>query len=151
MSYKRREFPIGLALAAPVLLIAALSFLFLGGKEEKAAADSTLEAGIGYLELLEKKDPANVIEARRQIYDTKLAARRDQLVNQLTNGSVDPFTMFKDYCIMGDSRAVGFWYHHYLDKSRCIADGGHTIRDITANMDALVPVSYTHLTLPTKA
>ena len=141
MSYKRREFPIWLALAAPVLLIAALSMVFRGGKDEKAAVDSTLDAGIRYLEVLEKKDPAEVMAVRRQISDRKLAAQRDQLVTQLTSGGMDPFSMFKDYCIMGDSRAVGFWYHGFLDKSRCIADGGHTIRDITANMDALVKMN----------
>ena len=141
MSNRRREFPIWLALAAPVLLIAALSVVFLGGKDEKAAADSTLDAGIAYLEALEKKDPADVMAVRKQIYETKLAAQRDLLVTQLTSGGMDPFSMFKDYCIMGDSRAVGFWYHGFLDKSRCIADGGHTIRDITANMDALVAMN----------
>ena len=141
MSRKRREFPIWLALAAPLLLAAALSMVFLGGKDKKAAQDSSLDAGLGYLEVREKQDPAQVMAVRKQIYDAKIAAQREQLVNQLTSGGMDPFSMFKDYCIMGDSRAVGFWYHGYLDKSRCIADGGHTIRDITANMDALVAMN----------
>ena len=41
---------LGVLYASFVLLIAALSIVFLGGKDEKAAADSTLDAGISYLE-----------------------------------------------------------------------------------------------------
>lgn len=141
MSKFQKDFPLWLAIAAPVLLIAAVCVFFIGGQEEKAAANNETAAGIAYLEVLEKKDPADVKQVREEIYNRKIDAQRDQLVQQLVSGDKDPFTMFKDYCIMGDSRAVGFWYHGFLDKSRCIADGGHTIRDITANMDKLVEMA----------
>jgi len=141
MSRRQKGFPLWLAILAPVLLVAALSMFFIGGQEEKAAAEDDISAGVKYLEILEQKDPEEVIQVRKQIYQRKIDAQRDQLVASLTDGTKDPFTMFKDYCIMGDSRAVGFWYHGYLDKGRCIADGGHTIRDITANMDKLVEMN----------
>ena len=141
MSKHYKEFPLWLAIAAPVLLTAAICVFFISGQEPKAAATDQTAAGIAYLESLEKKDPAEVEKVRKEIYDRKLAAQRDQLVQQLVSGDKDPFTMFKDYCIMGDSRAVGYWYHGFLDKGRCIADGGHTIRDITANMDKLVEMA----------
>jgi len=141
MARREKGFPLWLALAAPVMLAAFVVLIFLGGKDEKAAENDAVSAGIEYLEVLEQKDHAHVVRARKEIYDRKLDAQRDQLVAQLTDGSVDPFSMFKDYCIMGDSRAVGFWYHKYLDKGRCIADGGHTIRDIITNMDKLVEMN----------
>lgn len=141
MSRRNKDFPLWLAILAPVLLIAAIVTIMIGGNEEKAAANNELAAGIEYLEVLEKKDPSTVIQVRKNIYDRKLDAQRDQLVQELVNGDKDPFTMFKDYCILGDSRAVGFWYHKFLDKNRCIADGGHTIRDLAANIDKLVEMN----------
>ena len=39
------------------------------------------------------------------------------------------------YVILGDSRAVGFYYFDFLEKSRVLADGGNTIRDVAAHMD----------------
>jgi len=141
MSKYQKDFPLWLAIAAPFLLIAAICIFFIGGQEKKAAAVDQTAAGIAYLEILEKKDPEEVERVREEIYDRKIDAQREQLVQQLVSGDKDPFTMFKDYCIMGDSRAVGFWYHKYLDKGRCIADGGHTIRDITANMEKLVEMA----------
>lgn len=136
-----REFPLWLAILAPILLIMVISMMLLGGREQAAAQNSVLDAGIEYLEERERKDPAEVIQVRKDIYKAKLDAQRDQLVASLTDGTKDPFSMFKDYCVMGDSRAVGFWYRNFLDKSRCIADGGHTIRNIVENMDRLVEMN----------
>lgn len=141
MSRKQKGFPLWAAMIAPVLLIAVLCTLLLGGKGKAATVNSEVAPGLEYLEVLEKKDPAEVMQVRKDIFQRKLDAQRDQLVAQLTDGSRDPFSMFKDYCIMGDSRAVGFWYHGFLDKGRCIADGGHTIRDIVTNMDKLVEMN----------
>ena len=141
MSKYQKDFPLWLAIVAPVLLVAALVTFFIGGKDRQAAAVDQTAAGIAYLESLEQKDPSEVESIRKGIYERKLAAQRDQLVQQLMTEMDDPWGMFRDYCIMGDSRAVGFWYHKFLDKGRCIADGGHTIRNITANMDKLVEMA----------
>ena len=42
---------------------------------------------------------------------------------------------------MGDSRAVGFWYRNFLERSRVLADGGHTIRNIEKQMDTLISLN----------
>lgn len=141
MSRYDKGFPLWLAIAAPVLLVVALSMILIGDREVNASAEDVLAPGVEYLAALERKDPEDIMQVRRDIYDRKIDAQRDILVQQLVNGDKDPFSMFKDYCIMGDSRAVGFWYHKYLDKGRCIADGGHTIRNITENMDKLVEMN----------
>ena len=141
MSKYQKDFPLWLAIVAPGLLVAALVTFFIGGKEPKAAAVDKTAAGITYLEALEQKDPSEVEQIRKDIYQRTQDAQRDQLVQQLMNEMDDPWGMFREYCIMGDSRAVGFWYHKFLDKSRCIADGGHTIRNITENMDKLVEMA----------
>ncbi len=137
---KRNGFPVlPLAIVLVVLVLALMGALF-GGSDEETPEDITA-AGIAYLEQRENKDPASVMQVRQAIYQAKIDEQRMQLVEQLTNGTMDPFSLFKDYVMMGDSRAVGFWYRNFLDKSRCIADGGHTIRNITANMDKLVEMN----------
>ena len=111
------------------------------GNRNKDTVDPQIEVGIAYLEALEQKDPADVQAVRKQIHQAHLDAQRDALLQQLNNGTLDPFSLFKDYVIMGDSRAVGFWYRDFLDKSRVLADGGHTIRNIPDQMDALVALN----------
>ena len=130
-----------LQLCAGGLLLTLVMNITACVSRNKAPELSPVEQGIAYLESLEQKDPSEVESIRKGIYERKLAAQRDQLVQQLMTEMDDPWGMFRDYCIMGDSRAVGFWYHKFLDKGRCIADGGHTIRDITANMDRLVEMA----------
>ncbi len=136
-----RGFPLWLALLAPVLLVLVVCMMLFGGPKEKVKVEDVLAPGIEFLEAQEKKDPQQVIQVRKEMYQAKIDAQRDQLVQSLVNGDTDPFSMFKDYCVMGDSRAVGFWYRKFLDKSRCIADGGHTIRNIVENMDKLVEMN----------
>lgn len=130
--------PIGVVL---VIFLAISLFGSLFGGNGEAEADERTAAGIAYLESLEKKDPATVMEVRQKIYQAEIDAKRDQLVAQLTSGTMDPFSMFKDYVVLGDSRAVGFWYRDFLDRSRVLADGGHTIRNLAGYVDTLVDMN----------
>ena len=132
--------PLAIVIAAAVLRIAIMGAL--SGREQAAVDDVTAE-GIAYLEALEQKDPAAVMQVRQQIYDAKIDAQRDQLGAQLNNGSTDPFSLFQNYVLMGDSRAVGFWYHNYLEKGRTFCDGGHTIRKLEEYMDTVVSMEPT--------
>ena len=141
MKQKRKQnLPILPIALVAVLLAAVLLWGLFGGSEEKNMAEA-VQAGVSYLESLEKKDPAAVQQVRKEIYQKKLDAQRDQLLKQLTDGTIDPFSLFKDYVVMGDSRAVGFWYRDFLDKGRVLADGGHTIRNIPDQMDTLVSLN----------
>ena len=141
MARRHSDYPVWPIVFLPVLLILVSTMLFMGGKDEKAAQDNSLTPGIDYLESLERKDPQQVIQTRKDMYQAKLDAQRDQLVADLNSGSTDPFSLFKDYVVMGDSRAVGFWYHKFLDKSRCFCDGGHTIRKLEEYMDQVVALN----------
>ena len=126
--------------AAMVGLFLLVLFYVLGGNGNDTP-DPQIEAGIAYLEALEQKDPADVQAVRKQIHQAHLDAQRDALLKQLEDGTIDPFSLFKDFAIMGDSRAVGFWYFDFLDKSRVLADGGHTIRNIPEQMETLVELN----------
>lgn len=142
----KKEFPIvpvALTAAALILLIAVLGALQSGGGE---AVDLTKD-GVAYLEALEKKNPNDVIQVRRQIQQAKLDAQRDEMIRQVEAGEVDPFSLFQDFVIMGDSRAVGFWYFGFVDQARTLTGAGHTIRDLQAQMDTLVSMNPRYIYL----
>ena len=141
----RKEFPIVpvvIGTAVLIMLIAVLGVLSSGGDE----VDLT-KPGIAYLEALEKKDPNDVIQVRRQIQQAKLDAQRDEMIRQVEAGEVDPFSLFQDFVIMGDSRAVGYWYFGFVDQARTLTGAGHTIRDLAAQMDALVSMNPRYIYL----
>lgn len=124
--------------AVLVVVAAVVLVLTLGGKEkaQQQAADP-VEAGRAYLASLEAKDPNAVSAVREEIFMRRMADQKETLLQQILAGETDPFPLFQDYVIMGDSRAVGFWYHDFLDQSRVLADGGNTIRIIPERLAAL--------------
>ena len=138
MSKNQKKLPIGPigAVAAACLLLILAGSLF--GSRETAEADEAVAAGVAYLEALEQKDPADVMAVRQAIYQAEIDAQRDQILLQLNNGTMDPFSLIKDYVLLGDSRAVGFWYRNFLDKNNVLADGGHTIRNLASYVDTIV-------------
>ena len=141
MKKQRKNLPV-----PPVLLLAAAALavfvlVAFGGGSEDQEVQQEISAGIAYLESLERKDPAVVQNIRKEIRAAQLEAQRDELLAKLESGETDPFSLFKDYVVMGDSRAVGFWYRDFLDKGRVLADGGHTIRNISEQMDTLVSLN----------
>lgn len=139
MTKQRHSFPI--VPVAIVAVVALVLILFISGLSSKEEQVGDTQAGIAFLQSLENKDPEAVMEVRRGYEKAKLNAKREQMIRELTNGSVDPFSYFKDYVVMGDSRAVGFWYRDFLERSRVLADGGHTIRNIEKQLDTLVSLN----------
>ena len=139
MTKKKKNLPI-IPIAIGVVLLAVM-LLLLGGNSGKDAADEEIRKGLAYLQSLEEKDPADVQQVRKAIRQRELDEPREELLEQLTNGSIDPFSLFQDYVVMGDSRAVGFWYRNFLDKGRVLADGGHTIRNIPDQIETLVTLN----------
>ena len=138
MSKYQKKLPIVPIVAVLVILLVITLGGALFGAEEKAEADEAVAAGIAYLEALEQKDPADVMQVRQDIYQAEIDAKRDQILLQLNNGTMDPFSLIKDYVLLGDSRAVGFWYRNFLDKNNVLADGGHTIRNLASYVDTIV-------------
>lgn len=136
--------PIALVLA--VLLVLSMFGALFGGSDEKDTQDITA-AGIAYLAELEQKDPGVVMQVRKDIYQAEIDAQRDLLVRQLATGETDPFSLFKDYVLLGDSRAVGFWYRNFLDRGRVLADGGHTIRNLKGYVDTIVEMNPSQIFL----
>ena len=118
-----------------VLLVAVVVLLVI--RPWKQEPPDVTAPGIAYLEALEKKDPDAVLEVLRQRRQDELKALREELLRQIRDGEADPFTQFQDSVIMGDSRAEGFWYFGFVDKTRTLTGAGHTILDITKQLDQL--------------
>lgn len=135
MTEKKVNLPLLLLIGAIVVALLVLAlFLIIGSKGDDMELTDQVWAGREYLASLEKKDPETVKQVRKELFQEQVQQQientTDPLIEQLMNGETDPFTLFKDYAILGDSRAVGFWYWGFLEKDRCLSDGGHTIRMI---------------------
>lgn len=147
MRNQKKKLPImPIALVLVVLLVLSMAGALFGGSDKKAE-DEITAAGIAYLAELEQKDPGVVMQVRKDIYQAQIDAQRDLLVRQLATGETDPFSLFKDYVLLGDSRAVGFWYRNFLDKGRVLADGGHTIRNLKGYVDTIVQMNPSQIFL----
>lgn len=139
----RRRLPL-----VPILICtaaAALALLLpLGGSEP---SDVTVQ-GVAYLESLEQKDPNAVDQVLRQRRLAELEAQREELLRQVKAGERDPFTLFQDAVILGDSRAVGFFYYGFVDESRDLTGSGDTILSIRSHLDTLEAINpkYVYLT-----
>ena len=137
--------PVYLILGAAVLLAVILIIVLSGGKN--AAEDARVAEGVAYLEQLEARDPGRVDEILRERREAQLAAEREALLQSLYSGEQDVWPLFTDFVLLGDSRAVGFWYYHFLDKERVLADGGDTIRKVEEHLDEIVALHPSYIFL----
>lgn len=118
----------------PVILcvLAAIVVIMLpqSGRQQTPELSAAAQQGVAFLDSLAQKDPAAVRQVRREIYIQKMLQQRDTLTQQIMTGAADPFPLFEDYALLGDSRAIGFYYSEFLEADRVLADGGNTIRII---------------------
>ena len=134
---KKQKRPNYILFAAILLAAAAVVLLLTFGGKDKQAEDAAALAGREYLASLEEKDPETVRKVREEIYFRRMEEQKDALTESIINGETDPFPLFQDYAVLGDSRAVGFWYHDFLEEDRVLADGGNTIRIIPDRLGEL--------------
>lgn len=142
-AFKRLFLIMDIVMAVVILFITAVHFMPADVRE----LSEDEKSGMSYLKRLESQDVLEVERIRSEKRREQIKAERDERVARLTDGSTDVWSLFEDYSIMGDSRAVGFYYHDFLPKDRVIADGGWTIRDIEPNIDSVRAVSPDHVYL----
>ncbi|MBQ9544661.1 MAG: hypothetical protein IJV00_06005 [Clostridia bacterium] len=100
----------------------------------------------------EEKERKRLLEEQRREEEERRAAEGwepteyqksvQERIDEIRSGKVNVWSLFSDAVIMGDSRAVGFWYYRFLPRSRILADGGHNIRKILdqlGDLKALAP------------
>ena len=92
---------------------------------------SDTDEGVAYIKGLEQTDTTAIEEKVKEL-------RRAERIKAMEAGDFDVWSMFTDTAILGDSRAVGFSYHEFVDENRVFAEGGATIRNIEQYTDQLV-------------
>ena len=133
-----------LLLAAVVVILAVVLIVV---RHSRTAKSPDVQAGVAYLESLEQQSAADVEAQIKQINKERLAKSRAEIIRKLQDGELDVWAQFQDYVLMGDSRAVGYEYWHFLPDDRVIASAGATIREITNNMDAVVAMNPSYVFL----
>lgn len=140
-----------------LLCAVLLTVWVLGSMPAAPKEGAAVAAGTAYLDSAAAKDASAIAETLREREKQRRAEllaqqkkeERDALVAKITSGELDIWSMFDSYVILGDSRAVGFYYFDFLEKSRVLADGGNTIRDVAAHMDDTALCSRTMSTCAT--
>ena len=135
----RRKGVGGAILLLPVvlLLIAVILLLTRGARRERAQEAASVAAGVDYIRALELMDPGEVESQIKANRAQELAAMRQQRLADLESGAIDVWSLFEDYVIIGDSRALGFSYYGHLPEDRVIAELGATIMGVEEKLDMI--------------
>lgn len=136
----------------PVVLVAIVVLLIvlaakLGRTTDSTQQDSTLTPGLNYLQELEEKSPDNVERIIKEYRQQELLAQREARLAQLESGEISVWSLFDDYALLGDSRAVGFEYYDYLDPNRVMAEAGATILALQEHIPDIVALNPSYLFL----
>ena len=133
----------GAILILPVLLllIAVILLLTRSARRERMQEAASAAAGVDYIRALELMDPGEVESQIKAIRAQELAAMRQQRLDDLASGAIDVWSLFEDYVIIGDSRALGFSYYGHLPEDRVIAELGATILGVEEKLDMIRPLN----------
>lgn len=143
-SMKKRKFPYQYALILVVVVVLIIVAVHAAAKD---AEKQDTQAGIDYLEAMEQKVPDAVEEEIRAIQQQRREAEREELLRKLSSGELDVWSMFQDYVILGDSRAVGFSVYGFLDEENVLAVNAETIFSIDDHYDEIRAVNPSYIFL----
>ena len=130
-----------LLLAAVLAVLAAVVVIIRAHRA--GSRSSAVSAGIAWLEAQEARDIDEVQQKLLEQKQKRMNEEREKRRKELTDGTVDVWSLFRDCAIMGDSRAVGFSYFEFMPEERVIAGAGWTIRDIEEHLEELKAVNPT--------
>ena len=119
-----------------LMVLTAVAFGHTSAPKASASAE-----GAAFLTQAAQKDPAVVESVLHERYVRALelqALSDDPDADAEGEFSLkEIWSKFQDFVLLGDSRAVGFYYYKFLDKSNVFAEGGNTIRDIPKSLDTI--------------
>ena len=121
---------------ALVLLVVVILVVTLGGKKKTTAEEAAIQNGLDFLTQQEQKSPEPIRQVRQALYERRMQEKKEQMITELSNGG-DPFSLYQDYALLGDSRAVGFYFWDFLPEERVLAEAGNTILAIEDRHEAL--------------
>ena len=111
-----------------VLAIGLRTRIVLSGGHRGTADEAALANGTAYLNTLNSKDPSRVEEVIKERRAAKMAAEKEQRIQDMVSGATSVWSLFEDYAFMGDSRTVGLYTWEFLPRARVIAASGATVR-----------------------
>lgn len=139
------------ALAAGVvffLLIIIIAVRLGKGTTSETPEDAAaISQGVAYLQSLESQDPGTVDNVLKQQRLQRLQEMRDERLRQLESGEISVWSMFDDYVLLGDSRAVGFSFYGFLPEERVIAEAGATILHLEEHIPDIVALNPSNIFL----
>lgn len=133
-----------LFLSVIVLFVILLILLVRANRDDAGSPETAAETppasvseGVAYIRTLEAQDPGEVEAVVRANRQEELAATRQQRIEDLTSGAADVWSMFEDYVIIGDSRALGFSYYEHLPEDRVLAEMGRMLYAVDDMIDEI--------------
>lgn len=124
------------AAVAVILLAAGLVLAAVTHSSRKNKKNPDIQ-GLSYLSSLEKGSVDTVKGDIRKVQQEREEAEQRKILDQFQNGSVDVWSYFGNFAVLGDSRAVGFSYYGFMPEDRVFAGSGNTIQNIDDSLDAL--------------
>lgn len=115
------------AIVVVVILAIILAFLLGSGGDTGTTSSLDTSRGVDYIKALEEKNPESVQHTLKLQREERIRTMREQRLQELESGEISVWTLFEDYVILGDSRAVGFYYYEFLPEDRVLAEAGSTI------------------------
>ncbi len=125
--------PIVIAVGVLVIVIILLIIIFNNvgsGDSTPVSSSKDITSGVNYIKELEGKS-VDAIESDIQ------QRKKIQRLEALKNGTMSVWAQFDDSVILGDSRAVGFYYYDFLPEDRVLAEAGNTILNIDDHLEEL--------------
>lgn len=121
-----------LILIAAVLVVCVLVLILaiVKQKNKDQTENALVQKGVNYLKGLENGD---VTEISAEISSIKKAKWKALLESD--ESAV--WSAFNDAVVLGDSRAVGFYYWEFIPEERVMAKGGGMITDVPEYLDKL--------------
>lgn len=138
-----------LIIGVTVILVALIILAVRLGQRETQPEDTepnTL-AGVSYLQALEAKDPEQVVSQLKAIRQQRLMDLREERMRQLESGEISVWSLFEDYVLLGDSRAVGFSFYEFLSADRVLAESGAKLYALEEHIPDLVKINPANLFL----
>lgn len=135
-----------------VILLISLAAITSGYRNHSPAVSTRVSEGLHYLAVAESADPLAADTFYREKQKERMNALKNSqekqaLIEGLKNDETDVFPLFKDYVILGDSRAYGFSHFHFLEYSRVLAGGGDTILTVREHMDKIKNLNPSYIYL----
>lgn len=126
---KQKQMIIGLVILV-LIVVLAIILIATGGSGAAQEEAAQVQTGVQYLQQLEAQSTEAVEAELKEI-------RRQERMEALENGEIDVWQQLEDAVILGDSRAVGFYYFGYMPQTRVLAEAGDTILKVEEHLGEL--------------